>query len=431
MGFRNEKCLWVLLGLVATALGGLGCEDSESSDSAASVLTEEEIEEGNESGCRDLSGTWVSHEYEALSVNLDGTHSTLSELTMTLEVIQDDACHFHGVNTWSNGTLGGTEYVAGVLHNDGTSMTLVEVSAHPEGGSTARIHAKWVDGQLEWEYAGHSEDGTRAVVFGAILSRDGGGSASSCPNIVGTWASETYEAFTVQGEGSHGVLEGLSMTFEVEHQSGCTFRGVNSWTNGEIGGSEPVAGLIHADGEHMSIVEFGEHPEGGSTGRILARVKGEQMEWEYAGIDVEKNRGVVFGTLLSRGEDFGERAPCPNLLGDWNSEVYEALTLGDGGTSGEIEGLTMTLTVEHQEDCTFRGINAWSNGSAGGSEPVAGVVHADGTTLTMVEVGDHPEGGSSAMIMGIVSGDNEMHWEYGGVSEGGQNAVVFSTILTR
>ena len=78
--------------------------------------------------------------------------------------------------------------------------------------------------------------------------------------------------------------------------------------------------MIHSDGETLTVVEFGEHPDGGSTGRIFGRVDGERMEWEYAGIDVDNNRGVVFSALLSRDGTWGERAPCPDLTGAWTSE---------------------------------------------------------------------------------------------------------------
>ena len=129
--------------------------------------------------------------------------------------------------------------------------------------------------------------------------------------------------------------------------------------------------------------------------------------------------------------NLGGPAPCPDLSGLWSSEEYEALVVTDDGSQSELEGLTMTLDIEHQEDCHFRGVNTWSNATAGGTEPVAGVIHTDGTTLTMVEVGDHPEGGSSAMVIGLLVEENILHWEYAGISEGGGKAVVFSTNLTR
>ena len=410
--------LALFLGFSATCVFSYACGDSAEPAPA-------------ERACADISGTWTSPPYAALSVNLDGTHTTLEGLSMTLEITQDDACHFQALNTWSNGTLGGSEHVAGVVHNSGETLSMVEVSEHPEGGSSARVHATYEGEHIAFEYAGHSADGQRAVVFSTYLSRAEEPPAVSCPNIEGSWTSEVYEAFTVQGDGTHAVLEGLEMTLDVAFQSDCTFRGVNSWTNGEVGGSEPVAGVIHSDGETLTVVEFGEHPDGGSTGRIFGRVDGERMEWEYAGIDVDNNRGVVFSALLSRDGTWGERAPCPDLTGAWTSGVYEALVVNDDGTSAELEGLTMTLAVEHQEGCHFRGVNTWSNESAGGSEPVAGVIHTDGLTVTMVEVGEHPEGGSSAVVRGLLVGEDTLHWEYAGVSGGGDKAVVFSTNLAR
>ena len=147
-----------------------GCD----SDSTSAGETEPSLPEasGEGSPCLDLSGTWTSTTYEALSVNLDGTHSTLADLEMTLEITQDEDCHFQALNTWSNGTLGGSEHIAGVVHNTGETISMVEVSEHPEGGTSARIHATWEDGHIAFEYAGHSADGERVVVFSTFLSRE-------------------------------------------------------------------------------------------------------------------------------------------------------------------------------------------------------------------------------------------------------------------
>lgn len=385
----------------------------------------------SKASCLDLSGLWTSSEYEALAVQLDGTHTVLSGLTMSLEVVQDDTCHFRATNTWSNGTIGGTEHVAGVVHHDDVTVTLLEVPDHPEGGSTARIHGRFVDGHLAWEYAGHAASGEQAIVFGTYLTKAGTAPTVACPDITGLWSSQNYDALSIFGNGTHSEISGLSMTFEVAHQTGCAFRGVNSWTNGEIGGSETVAGLIHADGMSVSLVELGDHPDGGSSGRIFGRLNDGIFEWEYAGIDADKNRGIVFSTYLSQNDTWPDEPSCPDLLGEWQSEPYEALIVDVIGEERVLENITMTLAVEHQTGCHFRGENRWSNGSVGGSEPVAGVLHADGKSITMVEVGEHPDGGSSALVSGSLTAENVLHWVYGGVSADGAQAVVFATTLNR
>jgi hypothetical protein len=395
----------------------------------ASTKTDSELSQ--RTSCLDLSGLWTSAEYEALAVQLDGTHTVLSGLTMSLEIVQDNTCHFRATNTWSNGTIGGTEHVAGVVHHDDVTVTMLEVPDHPEGGSTARIHGRLVDGHMAWEYAGHAASGDQAIVFGTYLTKGGTVPTMACPDITGLWSSQNYDALSIFGDGTHSEINGLEMTFEVVHQTGCAFRGVNSWTNGEVGGAETVAGLIHADGLSVSLVELGDHPDGGSSGRIFGRLNDGVFEWEYAGIDAEMNRGIVFSTYLSRDDTWPEEHACPDLLGAWHSEPYEALTVDATGEERVLKNLTMTLSIEHQTGCHFRGENRWSNGALGGSEPVAGVLHADGKTLTMVEVGIHPDGGSSALVSGFLSESDQLHWVYGGVSADGSQAVVFTTTLNR
>lgn len=49
----------------------------------------------------------------------------------------------------------------------------------------------------------------------------------------------------------------------------------------------------------------------------------------------------------------------------------------------------------------------------------------------MVEVGEHPDGGSSAVVQGLLVGEDTLQWEYAGISVGGDKAVVFSTNLAR
>jgi hypothetical protein len=416
----SSRSLFAALSLVLASLVIVGC-----------ALEETDSESRRMSSCVDLSGIWTSGEYEALAVQLDGTNTVLSGLTMSLEVVQDDACHFRAVNTWSNGTVGGTEHVAGVVHHDDVTVTMLEVPNHPEGGSTARVHGRLVDGQLAWEYAGHTESGDQAIVFGTYLTQSGTAPTVACPDITGLWSSQDYDAFSVGADGTHSELSGLSMTFEVVHQTGCAFRGVNSWTNGEIGGVEAVAGLIHADGLTVSLVELGDHPDGGSSGRIFGRLNDGIFEWEYAGVDSEMNRGTVFSASLSRDGTWPARESCPDLLGEWQSEPYDALTVDAFGEERVLSNFTMTLSVAHQTGCHFRGENRWSDGDMGGSEPVVGVLHADGKSLTMVEVGEHPDGGSSAFVSGSLTEPDILHWVYGGVAADGSQAIVFATTLTR
>jgi len=123
--------------------------------------------------CQDITGTWSSGEYEALSVYKDGSHSTITGLSMTLKVEHQSGCHFRALHTWTNGEIGGTEHLAGVLHNDDTSITMVEVGEHPEGGTSGHIIARMVGvNGIHWEYTGVAKDGSKAHVFSTILFKE-------------------------------------------------------------------------------------------------------------------------------------------------------------------------------------------------------------------------------------------------------------------
>lgn len=123
--------------------------------------------------CQDITGTWTSGKYEALSVHKDGTHSTITGLSMTLKVEHQSGCHFRALHTWTNGEIGGTEHLAGVLHNDDTSITMVEVGEHPEGGTSGHIIGKLVGAnKIDWEYAGIAKDGSKANVFSTTLFKE-------------------------------------------------------------------------------------------------------------------------------------------------------------------------------------------------------------------------------------------------------------------
>ena len=179
--------------------------------------------------------------------------------------------------------------------------------------------------------------------------------ADECFDITGTWSSNDYSALAVEGDGTYESLVNLSMTLDVERQVGCTFRATNTWTNGVIGGIEHVAGLLHRDNSLISMIEIGGHPLGGSTARVLGRlVSDNQMEWEYAGWSNNGDRGIVFSTIIHREGTPDQREICPDITGSWVSGDYDALAVNADGTHDTSENLSMSLEIEHQNQCAFR-----------------------------------------------------------------------------
>jgi hypothetical protein len=108
-----------------------------------------------------------------MSVRQDGSDEIFSDLTMSLVIHHQEGCAFRGENIWSNDSLSGQEQVAGVLHSDGSLITMLEVGDHPFNGATARVFAQLVNGnQMSWEYAGWSADGTQGNVFSTLLTKN-------------------------------------------------------------------------------------------------------------------------------------------------------------------------------------------------------------------------------------------------------------------
>jgi len=381
--------------------------------------------------CPDLVGEWSSPVYRALTVNSEDESRILPNLSMTFEITEQDGCGFRAVNRWSNGEIGGAEYVAGLIHQGDDGVTLLELPTAPEDGTTGRVIGTLRGDHMDWAYVGTRDDDRVATVFRTILSRETLVDSTVCPDISGEWRSSEYQALRRDASGAETLIEGLSMVLEVEEQVGCTFRGYNVWSNGEIGGRELVAGVIHEDAEFVSIVELGPHPIDGTSAEIRARLVDGEMEWAYTGLAIQGDYGIVFRSKLSRSGDVQMADVCPDMLGNWESGRYEAFTVDGQGDASTIEGLVMTLRVDSQEGCMFGGVNEWSNGEIGGSEPVLGVLYADGTKSSVVEIGLPPDGGSAGLVTGLSLGENRIRWEYAGLAADGSKAIVFGASIRR
>ena len=123
----------------------------------------------------------------------------------------------------------------------------------------------------------------------------------TCPDMVGDWESGSYNAYSVDRQGQSALIEDLSMVLRVDFQAGCMFGGSNIWSNGEIGGSEPVLGVLYADGTKSSIVEIGMPPNGGSAGLVTGLSLGKnRLRWEYAGLASDGSKAIVFGAAIKR-----------------------------------------------------------------------------------------------------------------------------------
>jgi hypothetical protein len=254
---------------------------------------------------------------------------------------------------------------------------------------------------------------------------------SQCTDLLGTWASPEYDALKVSADNTHSSILGITMMLDINEQNGCSFSGSHTWGNGNIGGTEHLAGLLDPDTGSITMIEIGLHPNDGTTGRMVGRLTGDRITIEYTGIAKNGTQGNVFSTIVTRGGSTTERESCPDISGTWNSSEYQAMAVNADGSTFVMEGLTMSLEVAHQEGCTFRGINNWSNGEISGKEPVAGVLHSDGSLVTIFELPPHPEDGATGLISARLNSSNDLDWTYIAKTADGTRSIVFSTSLSQ
>lgn len=253
----------------------------------------------------------------------------------------------------------------------------------------------------------------------------------SCIDMTGKWSSGSYEALSVQAAGEARVLKNLSMVLEVTQQHGCHFSGVNRWSNGEIGGEEPVMGVLNPVGNWITIMEYEQHPEQGTSGRIFGRLTdANHINWEYAAYSSDGVRANVFSTILSRGDLPPVKETCPDLTGTWASQAYNLVELGDNEVSIR-PGPQGSLTIEQQSACHFDGTILWQDGDLAETERVAGVLHTDGKLITVLGVGEHADKGTRAYVHAEIVGPNLLHWDFVGISDDKAKGQAFATSFAR
>ncbi|MEM9472136.1 MAG: hypothetical protein AAGA00_09265 [Pseudomonadota bacterium] len=252
-----------------------------------------------------------------------------------------------------------------------------------------------------------------------------------CIDITGKWSSGSYEALSVQAAGAARVLKNLSMVLEVTQQHGCHFSGVNRWSNGEIGGEEPVLGVLNPVGNWITIMEYEQHPEHGTSGRIFGRLTdSNHINWEYAAYSSDSARANVFSTILSRGDLPPVQENCPDLTGTWKSQAYNLVELA-GGEVNIRPGPQGSLTIERQSACHFDGSILWQDGDVAETERVAGVLHTDGKLITVLGVGEHADKGTRAYVHAEIVGPSLLRWDFVGISDDKAKGQAFATNFAR
>lgn len=420
--------------LILSACTGIVLEETpDTSSSHADSLHTDSLH----ADCPDLTGEWRAEEYEALSVLDDGSHQELPNLSMQLKIDEQVGCHFSATNIWTNGEIGGTEVVGGIINPNGDWVTILEVGEHPVGGSTGRVFGRLLDeNHMSWEYAAYAADGSRATVFSTILAQaEATIIREECPDLTGVWSSTPYDVLNVLADGSSAQQMGTSNTLEVVHQDACHFRAINSWTNGELGGSEHVAGVLHSDGNLITMLEVGEHPDQGTRAYIRAKLANDnRLEWDYAGLSDDATKGQAFATVLSRDGEVEARQECPDMTGTWSSAHWDGLLVRSDGNHETRTHEFKEIVVEEQIGCTLKAVLTHGPQTAGEeshSESLIGVMSAEDGVVTMRVVAPHPEDGMHAIITTRMLDVDTLIAEYTGVANDGSEGFVYVLDLTR
>ena len=296
-----------------------------------------------------------------------------------------------------------------------------------------------------------SRDGANVMVaLSARLARAGAAPAAPppapCPSLLGApYSSASYDALSVNGTGYAKELRALNATLEVLRQppGSCGFFAVNSWTNGDIGALELVAGLVHADGRSITMMEYVDpaapaDPDAVATGLIIGELAADAsaMTFEYAGLSEAQVRALAFSTSLSRASGgAAAQGACAglSLVGTWGTRgtyTEHAMAL-DTRALSSVPGRNMTLAVNYQVGCRFAG--GVTEIHVGEPDAIAATVRSDGRTFDAVEAGAHGEGGSSGVVSGEILDGQHLVWRFTGhrVQGGRSFAVSFAAVLQR
>ena len=443
--------------------------------------------------CDDLVGEWVSHEYNATKQFGSGEVILLEGLSATFTVRESGAyeghCVIAGTNAWTNGELGGSEPVAGVLHCadsgvDSGDLRIVEVaSTAPEGGTHANFDGlvDFAGGVMTWWYAGASGFGydSEVITFAASFARSDSGilptvADSTCGVItLATWNSGLYDILEVShsdpfADGGMTQWDGRTMTLTVNRQDGCRFSGYVTWSTGSEGFSEAYfAGVLHGPSNDFTLLEHAEHrgttfdADVGMHCRATGTLSADGvLEYIWAGqksagagdLDFDIVKSMVYNTHLGIGEVPPEADACSTagpgssdyFVGAWSTESdYEAIRVDLDDNHTYIQDLSARIEITEQHGCTFLGRNTWSSSTAGigGSEAIIGVLHGDGRA-TVIEIGDEPDGGSGGLIRAHFEAVSTevgapglapdctrwaMHWSYCGAGGGGNYSICFAS----
>jgi len=432
--------------------------------------------------CDTLAKYWVSAPYEAERIGKDGETTTLANLSATLTITSQSGCAFEGINSWTNGQIGGKETVAGIIDSE-TEITMLELGEPPAGGSTARIDATLeTNGLMRWRYTGQgaAADDRWVTVFDADFAPDAAPAVAEkdCLDISGTWKSNATYYYRLYEDGTREKVGPLYNTLTLTMASDCLVSGTNTWDNGVANGTEVVAGVVHAntsrDGPYYTsaatLVEMGGmYVDGRMEVNFDCALDCDTMQLHFIGQGKE-GYGVLFDSYLGKGEGPTVAPPdCEwvnNLVGTYTASGFDIFRV----PGPPLTDVSMTMEILGRDGCTFWG-HAGNIGDGIPGTPLLGLIPwyeldfdltADGgmnrstaivlATASILQIG-HVCVNTSAIdadcdVCGEVclntsavvdaqftlsrfTDEGTVKWHYVGTADDGQNAEVFDAVFAK
>lgn len=394
-----------------------------------------EIQPPTLGNCPDITGSWASSNFDFMQVFQGNTHDVIKDATMILQIDEQEGCLFSGDNIWGNGRLGGTETIAGSLNPDTGEIIIVEVGNHPRGSSSGRMTGHHIGNRINLVYTGLGQHGDLAEAFSTVLTNGIDPIAPlRCPEITGSWRSNIYSVFNVYADGRVEEADRLPMKLDIQAQEGCTFRALNTWTDGTNGGSEGIAGIIEPETGLITMQELDPHPETGSSARVWGRlVSADEIHWTYAGRTSDEQMGQAIHLALSKSGIPKDRKACPDLLGTFSSlEPHNSLIVEANGSTRDLEVPHSAIEITDQEGCRLAGFHHWEN-SRGAVVPEAfiGVMDGESDRIHMIEVGDTPPAGALGVMVARLADEKYLVQSYTGLSPENYFAQVYGVILAK
>ena len=253
--------------------------------------------------------------------------------------------------------------------------------------------------------------------------------------MAGTWTTQPYEIVDVDGGDVVRIQPGPDAIMVIDRQHFCHLEGTVTWVHGNSAHDEKIVGVLHSDGELITILGIGEHPDQSTRAYIHGSlVAPGKLHWDFVGISDDRQRGQAFSAIFAKDNTAPHRDTCPTLIGNWSSGNWEGLTATSDGAHERIKHGFSSLQVEGQSGCIVWGKMAYGSEGVGQdshSDRFIGVINDEKKLLITRSVAPHPEDGYEAIALHRLDAENQLVTEYTGELASGAGSFVYLLGLQR